>query len=236
MSLFFEYPCDYEDSKDEKNDGADVGVVASSWCTAERNILAVAMKGGKVDLFLEEGERLEPEGSFTRASTCSVLIWNPKYPALACGWGDGCVSIFVEKGNIFKEDKKVHKAKITVLKWTPDGSKLVSGDESGVVSIWNVDSRGRLALSVKFGLPQMRVGGIALIQFRAAHDGSIGAFAQAQQSQALAKHQDINPNACPPFFIGKFFDLFVGSDFCDICRLNNVMFLVVTPLHHLPTS
>lgn len=52
-----------------------------------------------------------------------------------------------------KEDQVVHSSPITCLKWTADGTRLISGDQSGVVGVWKPDGRGRLSPICHYNKP-----------------------------------------------------------------------------------
>jgi WD40 repeat protein len=40
------------------------------------------------------------------------------------------------------EDRSAHSAAITVARFSPDGSRVVTGDASGVVVVWRVEGPG----------------------------------------------------------------------------------------------
>jgi WD40 repeat protein len=41
---------------------------------------------------------------------------------------------------------------ISCLEWSPNGNRLVSGDEEGCIVVWKVDLRGKLASLSKYRL------------------------------------------------------------------------------------
>ena len=93
-------------------------IVCSAFSHGEHPILAVATTNGDLTLFHEEGETVSVEvhqseaaashsaeaelllpASFSRPSaSCLQLDWQPTAPLLACGWSDGCVSVWGERG------------------------------------------------------------------------------------------------------------------------------------------
>ena len=161
MSVFFEYPTDVT--------AAGKGsIVCSGFSHSDHPILAVSSSNGDLTLFHEEGETITVElhtvngqmpdnggsplpASFSRpASQCGALSWHPSAAILACGWHDGCVSLWAEKERSLKEDTAAHKAAITLLLWSPDGSRLLTGDDKGVLCVWSVDPRMRLSCVSKY--------------------------------------------------------------------------------------
>ena len=89
-----------------------------------------------------QGERMYKP--ISRACAPVALAWRPGTDLLASGWQDGTIQV-VSMGNMQpKEDQVVHSSPITCLKWTADGKRLISGDQSGVVGVWKPDGRGRL--------------------------------------------------------------------------------------------
>lgn len=46
----------------------------------------------------------------------------------------GVLSLWSEAGKRLAEDKATHGRAVSALQWSPDGSRLVTGDESGKVS------------------------------------------------------------------------------------------------------
>ena len=87
--------------------------------------------------------------------TCApvALAWQPGSKLLASGWQDGTIQIINMSNMQPKEDQVVHSSPITCLKWTADGTRLISGDQSGVVGVWKPDGRGRLSPICHYNKP-----------------------------------------------------------------------------------
>jgi intraflagellar transport protein 140 len=74
-----------------------------------------------------------------------------------------------------------HKSKITYLTWSPDGSKLITGDRDGLVVVWEGDNKRKLKTCCKYP----KKGPITHLAFRAPEQGSFGSYLLT---------------SCPPFF------------------------------------
>lgn len=131
MSLFFDY----------KVSLADEQPIFSAWSNSEyQPILAVSTRVGKVHLYTEEGES-HTKTLMARPSIPNQLMWHPYLPILYCFWEDGVISYWSENDNSVKEEKSVHGCRICGVAICPDGSRMVTGDEHGVVAVWST-SRG----------------------------------------------------------------------------------------------
>ncbi|KAJ1627581.1 WD40-repeat-containing domain protein [Pavlovales sp. CCMP2436] len=130
--------------------GVGSRVIASAWGQhASFTALAVAREGGTVSFFQEEGDLIEAR-TVSKYPTSEVvtIAWCPSKPVLAIAWADGTLSIWTDASGTgsTNDDREVHWGKaVTVLQWSPDGSRLMSGDSSGRVSVWKVDPTGRLS-------------------------------------------------------------------------------------------
>ena len=74
------------------------------------------------------------EGRTVRRAQAEVtkLAWCPTKSLLAISWDDGTISIWNESTGTGQtnDDSDVHSGRVvTVLHWSPDGTRLVSGDE-----------------------------------------------------------------------------------------------------------
>uniref|UniRef100_A0A8C1ZWI1 Intraflagellar transport protein 140 homolog n=1 Tax=Cyprinus carpio TaxID=7962 RepID=A0A8C1ZWI1_CYPCA len=103
-----------------------------------------ASTGGSVDLYLQQGEHVEL-CHVERGFSPSLLLWHPTKPLLAVGWETGeTVLLSHPSGELTPLPNNTHTACITVLEWSSNGSRLVTGDQAGVMAVWRVDARGKL--------------------------------------------------------------------------------------------
>ena len=137
MSLFFDYKVQAPRRDDEAR--------CMDWSNDD-NVLAVGWLGEGVRFYGEEGEEIpnsavDPKGD--EAICC--LKWHPKAPILATGWTDGHVVIRNFKEDAYWTENTAHNGGVNFLCWSPDGTRLVSGDDAGVLWVWSVERRGQLS-------------------------------------------------------------------------------------------
>lgn len=132
MSLFFDYKIDLRGDE----------AAALAWSSADSQpLLAVATTTGKLLIFSEEGDPV-PDLSVPRdRGQPSKMIWHPKHMWLYVAWEDGGLTYYNVEERQQKEDKSIHGGKICGLTLSPNGSRMVTGDDHGVVAVWSI-SRG----------------------------------------------------------------------------------------------
>uniref|UniRef100_A0A671RDX2 Intraflagellar transport protein 140 homolog n=1 Tax=Sinocyclocheilus anshuiensis TaxID=1608454 RepID=A0A671RDX2_9TELE len=132
MAVYFDHRVEAPDSS-----GAAVLI---SWHSSVC-VLAVgsvnASTGGCVDLYLIN--------VFCKICLPSLLQWHPTKALLAVGWETGETMLLSHpSGEHTPLPNNTHTACITVLEWSSNGNRLVTGDQAGVMAVWRVDARGKL--------------------------------------------------------------------------------------------
>jgi len=111
--------------------------VTSAWSNNDFNmILAIATNKPRVVFVNEEGVQI-PNFEISRGKTQAVCLkWHPVFQSLAIGWSDGCLTLWNEDQRMTREDKVLHKAQLSIITFSPDGSRMVTGDQKGTVGVW----------------------------------------------------------------------------------------------------
>jgi intraflagellar transport protein 140 len=63
-----------------------------------------------------------------RTKEATVLAWHPVKKVIAVGWQTGEITVRNEQDNEDYDVPRVHKSEITIMHWTSNGSRLLSGD------------------------------------------------------------------------------------------------------------
>ncbi|KAL0156243.1 hypothetical protein M9458_047489, partial [Cirrhinus mrigala] len=80
-----------------------------------------------------------------RGFSPSLLQWHPTKPLLAVGWETGETMLLSHpSGEHTPLPNNTHTTCITLLEWSSNGSRLVTGDQAGVMVVWRLDARGKL--------------------------------------------------------------------------------------------
>eukprot|EP00058_Branchiostoma_floridae_P021724 XP_002607214.1 hypothetical protein BRAFLDRAFT_118626 [Branchiostoma floridae] len=134
----------YFDSKIQSPDG--MGPCSNLAWHRTHTVLAVAattsVGGGAVNLFMDDGEPV-PDGCIQRSSQVTCMSWQPNYRVLAMGWENGDVLMWNDQDKELHEAKSIHDAGVAILEWSTNGTRLLSGDKNGLITVWKMDGKGR---------------------------------------------------------------------------------------------
>jgi len=127
MSFFFDYSLSLD--KEE--------AITTAWSHSEfQPLLAVSTSAPRI-IFVQEEATIVPDFEINnRGKIASVLSWHPMFPSLAIGWQDGVITLWNEDQRLTREEKVLHKAEITNITFSQDGTRMVTGDEQGTVGVW----------------------------------------------------------------------------------------------------
>jgi intraflagellar transport protein 140 len=167
------YPTNYPNRYSLGNtDDLVTTVLATAWSSTDQPVLASSSADGSISFFNEEGVALEMKEHRhllnRQPAVCNKLAWHPRLPILAMGWSDGCVSVFDETTKILKVDTLMHVTPITFITWSPEGSRLITGDERGFLAVWDRDNSRKLRVRAR----HEKEGPITHLCFRAPEPGS----------------------------------------------------------------
>eukprot|EP00808_Paulinella_micropora_P030843 g53582.t1 len=169
--------CEYS-FPDEKTYGK---ALVTAWSCAEKPVLAVATDSGYVLFVTPQGQLLDNSAKLKRKGECTALAWHPVSPdLLALGWEDGSVSLWRQQGKqrTMREDNLTHSAAISVLHWTPNGRRFISGDQSGGVTVWGAakDSTSGMGELLAINKYERSQGAIRLVSFSSHHQAKVASF------------------------------------------------------------
>ena len=113
--------------------------------------LVVGTSDNRLSLFQDEGHPVETMEPPARESSPTCVSWGPApHHLLAAGWHDGAVTLWDEKTSMMRQDLEVHKrSSVTLLKWSPCGSRLVSADQEGNLGVWEPETHGGAGGGIK---------------------------------------------------------------------------------------
>lgn len=168
-----------------------------SWCNTD-SILAVGTASNTVEFYLEEGDAL-PECAIKQTARPAILQWHPHKPVLAVGYAHGKLLVWDHASRTLGENRKQphqqSRAEITFVVWSPDGSRVVSGDSNGNVCVWSYRGRGMTTLLAKYRSSASVYHAVFCASSSTSQSGSGGST-----SNSLARKGRMAE--CPPFFFG----------------------------------
>ena len=78
-------------------------------------------------------------------------LWTGAFVKDSIGWADGVLSLWSVQSKSVKENGEVHGGSVVkCVKWSPEGTRLATADDSGRFGVWKTDHRSRL-ISVASG-------------------------------------------------------------------------------------
>ncbi|TMW60577.1 hypothetical protein Poli38472_000619 [Pythium oligandrum] len=162
--------------------------VCSTWGETDP-VLAIGLENREIHFFSDEGEKIPGSAIYSRGAEIVTTTWQPRGGALAVGWSDGMVSLWVHKESSAREVNSPHTGRVSLLKWAPTGNRLISADENGGVAVWKVDHRWQLSLATTYA----RQGSITHCVF---------ASTPPQRPTKPGKGDGFVQQVCPSFFFG----------------------------------
>lgn len=138
-----------------------------------------------------------PDATIKRTEDASVLCWHPLEKVFVAGWQDGTISVWAP-GQNSRQEETAHRRPILFLEWSPDGTRLISGDESGLVCVWRWEARGRLASICQY----RKSGALTHCCFCIKDAGADGAAGTQKESKGSGGGSSIKLTDCPFFFFG----------------------------------
>ncbi|EDQ92235.1 uncharacterized protein MONBRDRAFT_17802 [Monosiga brevicollis MX1] len=145
MAMFFDFPVNAQEAYTP---------ITSRW-HPKTPLLAVAAKEGmvtgNVSLYTDDGENL-PSATLQRSAHPTDVAWHPIEQVLATSWASGEIVLWNHATEQANECKRLHEAALVFVRWSADGSRLISGDEDGLVCVWMVSQSGKPTLATEMRL------------------------------------------------------------------------------------
>ncbi|GMI07811.1 hypothetical protein TrVE_jg6403 [Triparma verrucosa] len=142
-SIFLDYRCH------PPSGGASATLVSAFSTTIP--VLAVGTGQNQITFFLDEGVA-DSSAVVNCDAPPSQLSWQPKQKNVAVGLEDGRVELIsyqAGSATTVSANTSIHSSKITFMIWSPSGSRLVTGDCSGICCVWKASVHG-LSPSVQY--------------------------------------------------------------------------------------
>ncbi|KAI9354065.1 hypothetical protein DFJ73DRAFT_959062 [Zopfochytrium polystomum] len=117
-------------------------------------IWAGAKHSGRVELYFDDSLQLAKSAFQKEAVSPALLVWHPSRRFLAAAWTSGVVGVWSEMEETLREGT-AHRSRVTCLEWSGSGSRLISGDEEGEVTVWKIDNRGKMTSVCQYRLKTM---------------------------------------------------------------------------------
>ncbi|PIL25851.1 transporter [Ganoderma sinense ZZ0214-1] len=124
-------------------------LISIEWSLTKPNIIAAGTMNGEMQLW--DADQTTQLGVWQEDGDADVggLSWFES--TLAIGLGDGAISLHDSRSPTRIGKIETHKDKVHGLKWRHDGNYLASGDQAGVVQIWDARASKSLTVSNRWG-------------------------------------------------------------------------------------
>ncbi|KAM5532512.1 hypothetical protein V8D89_013799 [Ganoderma adspersum] len=124
-------------------------LISIEWSPSKPNIIAAGTMSGEMQLW--DADKTTKLGAWQEEGDADVggLSWFES--TLAVGLGDGAISLHDSRSPALIGRIETHKDKVHGLKWRHDGNYLASGDQAGVVQIWDARASKSLTVSNRWG-------------------------------------------------------------------------------------
>jgi len=102
--------------------------LCAAWSNSEfQPLLAISTSHPRI-IFLQE-QNIASEYEIIKGKQALCLKWHPVLQSLGIGWADGSVAFWSAEDKLLREEKMVHKAGVTNIAFSPDGSRMITGDK-----------------------------------------------------------------------------------------------------------
>ena len=98
---------------------------------------------GQVHLHFEEGEH-DDAAIIQRVTSPTRMIWHPKKKILIVTWEGGEITTWNDNTKRLESFIGVHQTSVCQISWSSNGTRLITGDENGLVCVWKTDANGKL--------------------------------------------------------------------------------------------
>lgn len=115
-------------------------VIQSSWSNTEIPVLGVITDQKRIVFFQDEGMKME-EHSIIKDKQITNFCWHPFSFIIAYGFEDGRIGYWIDSESISKDDTPTaHEGKITKIRFSNFGNRVVSSDEKNNIIVWNFEN------------------------------------------------------------------------------------------------
>ena len=115
-------------------------------CAASRFLFHTSIQ---VSFINDEGKRLPGLTIEKSVEPVAFEYQNNGGRLLCMGWDDGSVSIWTtdnkQRAQCLFNNGSVHSKPVTLVKWSPDNRRVITGDQIGLLCVWAVDPKGTLS-------------------------------------------------------------------------------------------